>query len=80
MTWWFDLDGSTMDVYDHEGTQVATGREFDGNLDLEGIHGSYPSEVLAVMKESYESGGPTAYNQQLNRDAATGNIREGTPP
>lgn len=64
-----------MDVYDHEGTQVATDREFNGSWS------DYPDEVLVVMRENIEgSNQPTAYNQQLILDAATENIQRGTPP
>lgn len=76
MTWLFDPSGTTMDVYDHEGTLVASDRSFSGRwTDPPG----FPDEVLDVMQESFQTGGPTAYNQQLLRDAALNNIEEGTP-
>lgn len=77
MTWYFDPTGTTMDVYDHEGALVAQDRSFSGRWsDPPG----YPDEVLEVMRESFQTGGPSAYNQALLRDAATENIEEGTPP
>lgn len=76
MTWYFDPDGMTMDVYDHEGTLVAADRPFSGAWSTPP---GYPPEVLEVMREAFQTGGPTSYNQALLRDAATDNIQVGTP-
>lgn len=73
--WYFDPNGETVDVYDHEGTLVAEARDFPGSWS-----GDFPDVVLEVMRENYESGGPTSYNQAINRDAATENIEQGIPP
>jgi len=74
MTWWYEPQGSTIDVYDHTGNLVADGREFDGS------GGDPPSVVLDIMRESMDGNQPSAYNQSLLADAATGNIEKGTPP
>lgn len=73
MTWYFDPSGSGMDVYDHNGGLVAESRQFEGVWD------DYPDEVLTVMRENMDGDQPSAYNQSLLADAATGNIKEGTP-
>lgn len=75
MTWYFDPSGTTMDVYDHTGDRVATGREFGGSWS-----GDFPDEVLVVMRETMKGNQPSAYNQTLLADAATENIEQGTPP
>lgn len=75
MTWYFDPSGDTMDVYDHTGAKVASGREFGG-----GWNGDYPSEVLDVMYENLEGDQPSAYNQSLIAAASCEQIEEGTPP
>lgn len=75
MTWYFDPSGTTMDVYDHEGDLVAEEYEFSGSWT-----DGYPNEVLTVMRETMEGDQPSAYNQSLLADAATGNIEQGTPP
>jgi hypothetical protein len=77
MTWYFDPSGTTVDIYDHTGALVAEDREFSGSWsDPPG----YPQVVLEVMRESMDGNQPSAYNQTLLADAATGNIEEGTPP
>lgn len=45
MTWHFDPSGTIIDIYDHSGTQVASGREFSGSWS------GVPQVVLGVMYE-----------------------------
>lgn len=75
MTWYFDAAERWMDVYDHNGDRVAEGVEFGGRWE-----GDFPDEVFAVMRDALGDGQPSAYNQLLLADAATENIKEGTPP
>jgi len=44
MTWYFDPVETTMDVYDHDGTQVRTDIEFGGSWT-----GDYPDMIDAIM-------------------------------
>lgn len=75
MTWYFEAHERTIDVWDHNADLVATDVEFSGVWE-----GNFPDEVYAVMRAELGSGQPSAYNQLLIADAATDNIKEGTPP
>jgi len=82
MTWHFAPSGETtdgvltIDVWDHDGTQVATDRPLpEGDRSW----GDYPDEVKVVMRENMDGDQPSAYNQSLLADAATDNIEQGVP-
>lgn len=78
MTWYFNPSGTTVDVYDHTGTLVASGREFSGRWTDEP-----PQVVYDVMDEeavsAYENG-DTMRMLQCLRHGAFGLVEEGTPP
>jgi hypothetical protein len=76
MTWYFDPEGSTMDVYDHTGTLVAESRAFNG------VWSDVPDEVLVVMDEEAVAAfqaGDNQYVLQTLRHAAFELVEEGTP-
>lgn len=75
MTCYVDLNGTTMDVYDHEGTLVGESIEFGGSWS-----GDFPREALDVLRDAVEGTKPSAYNQVLLADMASENIEIGTPP
>lgn len=75
MTCYFDPSGTTMDVYDHEGTIVGESVEFGGSWT-----GEYPQMVLDVLYEARDGNTPNAYNQELLFCLAAEQIEEGTPP
>lgn len=75
MTCYFDPSGSTMDVYDHEGTLVVENFEFGGSWS-----GDFPREVLDVLYANREGSQPSAYNQELLFCLAAEQIEMGTPP
>lgn len=66
MTWY--LDPETLDVYDHTGDVV-------GQADQAKI----PNAVHKVMRQTADGDQPSAYNQALLMDAATNDIKFGTP-
>lgn len=76
MTWYFDPSGTTLDVYDHTGSKVASNREFSG------VWSNFPDEVLTVMQEEAED---AVANNDTTRAlycvayAAFEDIEEGTP-
>lgn len=75
MTWYFEAHERQIDVWDHNGNHVAQ------NVDFSGVwSGDFPNEVYRVMRESMDGTQPSLYNQHLLADAATDNIKEGTPP
>lgn len=74
MTCYFDPEGTTMDVYDHEGTLVGENVEFGGSW-----NGDFPRDVLDVLRDAMEGSKPSAYNQDLLADMASENIKEGVP-
>ena len=74
MAWHWDInDDGGLDVWDHEGSQVATNREWSQTWD------SYPSEVLEVVRNAMDGDQPSAYNQSALAAAATGDIERGDP-
>lgn len=75
MTWYFEAHERTFDVWDHEGNLVAEGVAFDGVWE-----GDFPDEIYSVMRGAMGDATPSRYNQLLIADAATDNIKEGTPP
>lgn len=74
MTCYFDPNGETVDVYDHEGTLVGESVEFSGSWS-----GAYPREVLDVLYSARDGDAPNAYNQELLFCLAAEQIEEGTP-
>jgi hypothetical protein len=77
MTWYFAPSETTMDVYDHTGLQVATGREFGGVWS-----GDYPDEVLSVMQSEAEAAVSTGNVERalmIVSQAAFEDIEQGTP-
>lgn len=78
MTWYFDPSGTSLDVYDHDGVKVASGREFVGSW-----RGRFPSEVLTIMQEQAEAAIANSNNEYAIKtvlEMAGENIEEGTPP
>lgn len=74
MTCYFDPNGTTMDVYDHEGNLVGDNVEFNGSWS-----GDFPREVLDVLRGAMEGTKPSAYNQVLLADMASENIKQAVP-
>jgi hypothetical protein len=74
MTIYYDPDGVTMDVYDHEGTRIGSGVVFGGSWS-----GDFPDEVLDVAREAMDGAQPSRYNQKLLADMASENIEQGQP-
>lgn len=77
MTWFFDLSGETMDVYDHNGNLV------QADIDIGGSWvGDYPNGVLELMadtaNEEWENDQP--YARRCVTQAIREDIEEGTPP
>lgn len=80
--WRFDPSGKTMDVYDHEGTKVASGVAiaFDADGNPVGVwSGDYPDRVKDIARNQMDGDQPSAYNQGLLSDMAADNIERGTP-
>ncbi len=75
MTCYFDPNGTTMDVYDHNGDLVADNYEFGGAWS-----GDFPNEVLDVLYNARDGSQPSAYNQELLFCLAAEQIEQGTPP
>lgn len=75
MTWYFEAHERWLTIWDHNGDLVADNVRFSGTWE-----GAFPKKVHAVMREAMGDGQPSRYNQLLLADAATNNIKEGTPP
>lgn len=82
MTWYFDPERETFDLYDHEGTKVREDVEFGG-----GWSGDFPrdavfSEMYDIAAESYADAGGSAdeYTLLVLAEALFEQIEEGTPP
>jgi len=76
VTWYFDPSGETVDVYDHEGSLVAEGKEFYGSWS------GVPDVVFTVMDEQAVEAfqnGDTMYVLQTLRHGAFELIEEGNP-
>jgi hypothetical protein len=76
MTWFFDPNGTTVDIYDHTGDLVAEGREFAGTWS------DYPDVVATVVAEEVADAIDSAdlpYALTAVADLAAGNIEEGPP-
>ena len=76
MTWYFDPDSDTIDIYDHTGSLVAEGRAFSGAWP------DYPPVVATVVDEEVTEAIDAAdlpYALTAVADLAAGNIEEGTP-
>jgi len=76
MTWYFDAQGQTLDIYDHTGTLVAEGREFSGSWS------GYPAEVATVLNEEVVDAvsiGNIPYAITAVSDLAAEDIEQGTP-
>jgi hypothetical protein len=82
MTWYFDPEGSTMDVYDHTGEIVREDYEFGGSWT-----GPFPREsILSIMYDEAASaynetdGVVTEYVLLTLAEATFEQIEQGTPP
>jgi hypothetical protein len=76
MTWYFDPDGTTVDIYDHTGTLVADSRAFSA------AWSDYPDVVETVLTQEIADAIDTAdfpYALTAVADLAAGNIEEGSP-
>lgn len=76
MTWYFDPDVDTMDVYDHTGSLVAS------DIPISGWDDDFPDEVLEVIDteavDAYQANDVKRVLQCL-RHGAFELIEEGTP-
>lgn len=78
MTWYFQPNGDTMDVYDHNGLMVKNNYEFGGTWE-----DAFPDEVLDIMNEQARqaiNNGDTDYALLTLADAAFEQIEHGVPP
>lgn len=83
MTWHFELtDETTMDVWDHEDTKVASdvAIRFDSEGNPTGTYtGKFPTRIKDIARAEMEGSQPSAYNQSLIVDMETDNIERGAP-
>lgn len=75
MTCYYQIDGTAIDVYDHEGNLIAENVEFGGRWS-----GDYPDIVTDKLYNARDDSQPTAYNQELLFCLAAGQIERGSPP
>jgi len=76
MTWYFDVTGTRLDIYDHTGALVAEGQAFSG------VWSDYPDEMFAVMQAEAEEAlaiGNTERVLRIIAQAAFEDIEEGIP-
>jgi hypothetical protein len=76
VTWYFTASGTTLDVYDHTGAQVATDREFGGTWT------GTPDIVYEIMAEEARAAvgnGDIPYAAEVFADGIADDIEEGTP-
>jgi hypothetical protein len=77
MTWYFDAENETIDLYDPDGNAVAEGVEFSGTWS-----GGYPEEELRdEVAEHLVSGsiGTTETARLWAFEWLAGDVEEGTP-
>jgi len=83
MTWYFDPDDETFDLYDHTGEMVREGHEFAG-----GWTGDYPDDVEAIMAQAARENSnvgngnapiATEYAVLTMLDYMEGSIEQGVP-
>lgn len=80
MTWYFDPTKETFDLYDHEGTLVASGVEFSGSWsDPPGYQQAVLDQMSTMARDYYATNGWDGYLLAAMADVWFGQIEEGTP-
>lgn len=76
MTQYWDInDQGGLDIWDHNGTQLAENAEWSGTWS-----GDYPEEPMhEIVKQHRNRNQPTIYNQNLDADYLYGDVERGNP-
>lgn len=80
MTVYFDASGTSFDLYDHTGTQVATDVPFSGTWRPPDPPQEVLDELYTLAKDYYSQNGWDGYLLEAMADVWFNQIEEGTPP
>ena len=82
MTWYFDPDGATIDIYDHTGAKVREGVMFNGSWSGRFPRGPIFHAMYAEARAAYNDAGGTITEYVLLTlaDATFEQIEQGMPP